>query len=55
MQSENHKKTIYAAILGAGTVGNRVYNFCYEMKNEFLQNTVVDFVVKKELLKNEAV
>ena len=34
MQSENLKKTIYAAILGAGTVGTGVYKLCQEMKSE---------------------
>lgn len=52
MQSENHKKTIYAAILGAGTVGTGVYKLCQEMKSEFVQKTGADLVVKKVLVRN---
>ena len=47
MQSENLKKTIYAAILGAGTVGTGVYKLCQQMKDEFVQKTGADLVVKK--------
>lgn len=46
MQSENLKKTIYAAILGAGTVGTGVYKLCQQMKDEFVQKTGADLVVK---------
>ena len=52
MQSENLKKTIYAAILGAGTVGTGVYKLCQEMKSEFVQKTGADLVVKKVLVRN---
>ena len=52
MQSENHKKTIYAAILGAGTVGTGVYKLCQEMKSEFVQKAGADLVVKKVLVRN---
>ena len=52
MQSENLKKTIYAAILGAGTVGTGVYKLCQQMKDEFVQKTGADLVVKKVLVRN---
>ena len=45
-------KTIYAAILGAGTVGTGVYKLCQEMKSEFVQKTGADLVVKKVLVRN---
>ena len=40
MQSENLKKTIYAAILGAGTVGTGVYKLCQQMKMNLYKRQV---------------
>ena len=40
MQSENHKKTIYAAILGAGTVGTGVYKCGFSRKKSACKKCV---------------
>ena len=43
---------IYAAILGAGTVGSGTYKLCDSMREEIVQKTGAELVIKKVLVKN---
>ena len=45
-------RKIYAAILGAGTVGTGVYKLCQSMKNDVISKTGAELVVKKVLVRN---
>ena len=45
-------RKIYAAILGAGTVGTGVYKLCQSMKDDVISKTGAELVVKKVLVRN---
>ena len=45
-------RKIYAAILGAGTVGTGVYKLCQSMKDGVISKTGAELVVKKVLVRN---
>ena len=45
-------RKIYAAILGAGTVGTGVYKLCQSMKDDVISKTGTELVVKKVLVRN---
>lgn len=45
-------RKIYAAILGAGTVGTGVYKLCQSMKDDVISKTGAELVVKKVLARN---
>lgn len=45
-------RVIYAAVLGAGTVGTGTYKLCESMKDEIIQKTGATLVIKKVLVKN---
>ena len=40
-------RKIYAAILGAGTVGTGVYKLCQSMKDDVISKTGAELVVKE--------
>lgn len=52
MQNEKENKVIYAAILGAGTVGSGVYKLSQEMTEEFYKKTGAKLVIKKVLVRS---
>lgn len=45
-------RKIYAAILGAGTVGTGVYKLCQSMKDDVISKTGAELVVKKVIVRN---
>ena len=45
-------RKIYAAILGAGTVGTGVYKLCQSMKDDVISKMGAELVVKKVLVRN---
>ena len=45
-------KVIYAAILGAGTVGLGTYKLCEAMSDEIKHKTGATLVIKKVLVRN---
>jgi homoserine dehydrogenase len=45
-------RKIYAAILGAGTVGTGVYKLCQSMKDDVISKTGAELVVKKVLVRD---
>ena len=45
-------RKIYAAILGAGTVGTGVYKLCQSMKDDVISKTGAELVVKEVLVRN---
>lgn len=45
-------RKIYAAILGAGTVGTGVYKLCQSMKDDVISKAGAELVVKKVLVRN---
>lgn len=47
-------RKIYAAILGAGTVGTGVYKLCQSMKEDVVSKTGAELVIKKVLVRNLA-
>jgi homoserine dehydrogenase len=52
MIDNNGKKEIYAAILGAGTVGTGVYKLAKMIGDEIPQKTGANLVIKKVLVRN---
>ena len=48
------EKVIYAAILGAGTVGMGTYKLCEAMSDEIKHKTGARLVIKKVLVRNMA-
>ena len=52
MSYNNENKVIYAAVLGAGTVGSGVYKLAQQMKDEFKAKTGAELCIKKMLVKN---
>lgn len=45
-------RKIYAAILGAGTVGTGVYKLCEQMREDIVSKTGAELVIKKVLVRN---
>ena len=45
-------RKIYAAILGAGTVGTGVYKLCGQMREDIVSKTGAELVIKKVLVRN---
>lgn len=45
-------RTIHAALLGAGTVGNGVYKLAAQMREEIAQRTGADFVIDRVLVRD---
>lgn len=52
MSYNNEDKVIYAAVLGAGTVGSGVYKLAQQMKDDFKAKTGAKLCIKKMLVKN---
>ena len=52
MSYNNEDKVIYAAVLGAGTVGSGVYKLAQQMKEDFKAKTGAKLCIKKMLVKN---
>lgn len=46
------RKTIYAAMLGAGTVGSGVYKLCETMKEDIFFKTGAELIIKKVLVRD---